>query len=218
MDILPIEFFGVAIEVPFPSPLGFSQARLEDFGAKICDPAKGLGLRADQIRLKRSDDLYGYELTAQFFGDNGALVRTADRIKFSVRNARNIADWNLVQQTLIRFYGLMEFLPTTITGLSTHVHAKCESARDREEYLSQFKNGLQVIRPAGLGYVRIADWEKEIRVLIEQSNMVPDGIFVVWDTQFTNSQDWDTFIGTIPTMMENAANAFSLGFEPLRPL
>ncbi len=217
MDILPIEFFGVAIEVPFPTPLGFQQARLEDFGAKICDPVKGLGLRVDQIRLRRTDELYNYELTAQFFGENGTLARTADRVKLAVRNARNTADWNLIRETMVRFYQLMEFLPTTTTVLSTHVHAKCESARDREEFLSQFKYGAEVFRAAGLGYVRIADWEKEIRVLIEHSNLVQDGIFVAWDTQFTNSQDWDSFLFTLPTMMENAANAFSLGFEPLRP-
>jgi hypothetical protein len=216
MDILPIEFFGVAIEVPFPSPLGFQQARLEDFGAKVCDPIKGIGLRADQIRLKRRDELYDYELTAQFFGENGTLARTATSIKYAVRNARTIADWNLLRETLVRFYNLMEFLPTTVTTLSTHVHAKFETSRDREEFLAQFKNGQEVIRAAGLGYVRIADWEKEIRVLIETSNMVPEGLFVAWDTQYTNSQDWETFLFTIPTMMENAANAFSLGFEPLR--
>jgi hypothetical protein len=216
MDILPIEFFGVSIDIPFPSPLGFNQARLEDFGAKICDPVKGIGLRADQIRLRRTDELYNYELTAQFFGENGVLTRTATNVKYAVRNARTVADWDLLRQTLVRFYQLMEFLPTTVTVLSTHVHAKCESTRDRDDFLGQFKNGQQVIRPAGLGYVRIADWEKEIRVLIEHSAMVPDGIFVAWDTQFTNSQDWDSFLYTIPTMMENAANAFSLGFEPLR--
>ena len=60
MEILPIELFGFAIDVPFPTPLGFQQAGLEDFGAKICDLAKGLGLRVDQVRLRRYDELYGY--------------------------------------------------------------------------------------------------------------------------------------------------------------
>jgi hypothetical protein len=216
MEILPIEFFGVAVEVAFPSPLGFTQARLEDFGAKICDPAKGLGLRVDQIRLRRTDELYNYELSAQFFGENGSLSRTAASIKLAIRNARNNADWNLIRETMVRFYSLMEFLPNTLTALSTHVHAKCESLRDRDDFLSQFDTGASVIRSAGLGYVRIADWEKEIRVLIENSNATADGLFVAWDTQFTNSQDWDSFLYTLPTMMENSANIFGLGFEPLK--
>src|SRR5215218_5439212 len=131
MDILPIEFFGAAIEVPFPVPLGFQQARLEDFGAKICDPVKGLGLRPDQIRLRRTDELYNYELTAQFFGENGTLSRTADRTKLAVRNARTAGDWNIIHQTMSRFYTLMNFAPASVTTLSTHVHVKFSSASER---------------------------------------------------------------------------------------
>src|SRR5882757_8792211 len=137
MDILPIEFFGVSIDVPFPAPLGFNQARLEDFGAKICDPLKGIGLRADQIRLRRTDELYNYELSAQFFGENGSLSRTAASIKLAIRNARNNADWNLIRETMVRFYNLMEFLPTSLTILSTHVHAKFDTLRERDDFLSQ---------------------------------------------------------------------------------
>lgn len=216
MEIVPIEIYGVAVEVVFPSPLGFQQARLEDFGARLCDTAKGLSLRVDQLRLKRTDELYGYELLGNFFGDNGTLVRTADRIKIAIRNARTHADWNLVRDTLVRFYQLMDFLPTSTTILSTHVHAKFETVRERDDFLGQFDQGSDVVRHAGIGYVRIADWEKEIRVLLEESNAVPHGLFVAWDTQFTNSQDWDSFLTTLPTMMENSANIFGLGFEPLR--
>ena len=75
---------------------------------------------------------------------------------------------------------------------------------------------LMVNRPAALGYVTILDWEKDIRVLIEQSNVVPGGVFVSWDTQFVNAQDWETFIPTLPTLMDNSANLFDLGFDPFR--
>lgn len=216
MDILPIEFFGIAVDVAFPSPLGFNQARLEEFGTKVTDAQKGLGLRVDQIKLRRTDELYNYEFAANFFGENGHVVRTADRIKMSVRNARNVADWNLIRETFVRFYNLMEFMPNTMTTLSTHIHAKFESSQDRDSFLAQFTHGANVVRPAALGYVRISDWEKEIRVLIEQSNAVQDGLFIAWDTQFVNSQDWDTFLVTVPTMMENAANVFGIGFEPMK--
>lgn len=215
MEIVPIEFFGIAIDVPFPTPLGFNHARLEDFGAKLCDPAQGLGLRFDHIRLRRTDELFNYELSAHFFGDNGTLTRTADRVKLNIRNARNGADWKLILQMLTRFYTFMNFAPTTVTVLSTHVHARFPSTEERDEYLAHFARGLEVMRPAGLGWVRIVDWEKDIRVLIEQSNMVPNGVFTAWDTQFPNTQEWETFLQSLPTMMENSANIFGLAFEPL---
>ena len=100
MEIVPIENFGLAVELPLLKPLGFTQARLEEFSGKLCDPVDGLSLRPDQLRLRRTDELYNYELTAQFFGENGWLVRTADRVKFGIRNGRTVADWNVILQPL----------------------------------------------------------------------------------------------------------------------
>jgi hypothetical protein len=215
MEVVPIAVFGVAIDIPFPTPISYAHAQFDTFGAKICDPKTGLGIRPDAIRVRRLDDLYDYELTARFFGENGSLTKNAERVKLAIRNGRNAADWNIVKETLNRFYTLSELDHTTVTSLSAHVHAPFPSSADRDEYLQQFTWNSEIIRPAGMGYVRIADWEKDIRLLVEQSNIVPDALFVAWDTQFENNQDWDTFLTILPTMMENSAHAFELGFEPL---
>ena len=216
MEVVPIDLFGVHVDVPFPAPIGFSSAGLDAFGAAICAPATGLGLRAEQIRMKRWDDLFGYELSAQFFGENGLLMRSAERIKLGIRNGRTQGDWNIIVQTLTRFYTIMDFDPSTITTLSAHAHAKFPSLDEREQWLSQFLHSPLIARPAALGYVQIMDWEKDIRVLIEQSNVVPDGIFLSWDTQFKNEQDWESFLASLTSVMENSVNLFDLGFEPLR--
>jgi hypothetical protein len=216
MEILPIDVFGVHVDVPFPAPLAFQQARIEEFGAKICDPAKGLSLRPDQIRLRRFDDLYDYSLTAQFFGENGTLTRTADRVKFGVRNARTAADWKIIRDLLVRFYVLLDAAPASISTLSTHAHAKFPSAEERDAWVARFSYSPLISRAASLGHVQITGWDKEVRVLIERSNAVPDAVFVMWDTQFENSQDWETYIDKLPVMMEDSANLFDLGFEPFR--
>ncbi len=216
MEIVPLDFFGVHVDVPFASPQGFAQANLDTFGAALCDATKGLSLRPDQLRLKRWDDLFGYELTAQFFGENGTLSRTAERVKLGVRSARTAADWNIIRDALIRFFALLDPDPKTLTGLSAHAHAKFPSVEERDAFLQRFSYSPMINRPAALGYVSVLDWEKDIRVLIEQSNVVPGGVFVTWDTQFLNAQDWETFIPTLPTLMDNSANLFDLSFEPMR--
>ena len=216
MEIIPIEVFGVHVDVPFLTPLGFSQAGLEDFGAGLCDSVHGINLRPDQIRMKRWDDLFGYEMSANFFGDNGTLTRTADRVKLGIRNARTAGDWSIILQTLTHFYTLMDFNGKTVTTLSAHVHARFPSEEERDAWIGQFSHNALLTKAAALGYVRIFDWEKDIRVLIEPSNVVPDAVFCGWDTQFANDQEWDSFLGSLPTMMENAANIFELGFEPFK--
>lgn len=216
MEIVPLDIFGIHVDVPFTPPLGIQQAKLEEFGAKICDPAKGLNLRVDQIRMKRWDELYGYEMSAQFFGENGTLTRTADRIKFGIRNARTAGDWKIMQDTLQRFYAIMDFPPESVTALSAHAHAKFPTVEERDAFLQRFSYSPLFNKPAALGYVQVIDWQRDIRVLIEQSNVVPEALFVMWDTQFTNDQEWDTFLGSVMTLMDNSANLFDLAFEPLR--
>jgi hypothetical protein len=83
--------------------------------------------------------------------------------------------------------------------------------------LNQFSHTALLAKAGALGYVRIFDWEKDIRVLIEPSNLVPDAVFIAWDTQYANEQsDWESFLSSLPSMMENSANLFELGFEPFR--
>jgi len=216
MEIVPIEIFGVHVDVPFPAPLGYQAAKLEEFGAKLCDQKTGLPLRPEQLRLRRFDELFDYELRANFFGDNGTLLRNAERVKLGVRNARTQGDWNVIQQSLTRFYGMMDFDEKTLTTLSCHVHGKFETVEARDQWLAQFSHNALVEKPAALGYVRIPDWEKDIRVLIEPSNVVPGAVFVLWETQYSNLQEWDSFLGSLPSVMENSANYFELGFEPFK--
>jgi hypothetical protein len=216
MEIIPIELFGVHVELPLPKPQSSAQARVEEFGAQLCDQQKGLAIRPDHLRLKKWDELFGWELTAQFFGDNGQVTRTCDRLKLFVRNARTAADWKLIVQTLSRFYTILDPEAETSTNLSAHVHAKFPSTDEREEWLQQFSHNALITKPGVLGYVKIFEWEKDIRMLIEPSNVVADGIFCAWDTSFSNTADWEEFFGGLLSMMENAANHFELGFDPLR--
>jgi hypothetical protein len=216
MEIVPIELFGVHVDVPFAAPQAYQTARLEEFASKLCDQKHGLPLRPDQIRLRRFDELFDFEMKANFFGDNGTLIRNAERVKLGVRNARTQGDWNVIQQSLTRFYTLMDFDDKTLTHLSSHVHGKFESLESRDQWLGQFSHNALIDKPAALGYVRIPDWEKDIGVRIEPSNVVPNAVFVAWDTQFTNRQEWDSFLGSLPSVMENSANYFELGFEPFK--
>jgi len=128
-------------------------------------------------------------------------------VKLFVRNARTQGDWNIIQQTLARFYVLAELNEKTTTNLSAHVHGKFTSSEERDQWLNQFSHNALMSKAAALGYVRIFDWEKDIRVMIEPSNVVQDAVFVAWDTQFTNDEsEWDAFFASLPTMMETSAS------------
>ena len=101
-----------------------------------------------------------------------------------------------------------------ITGLPES-DIRLEEPQTADTFLERFAVVPGVERPASLSYVKIADWEKEIRIVIEPSNVLPKQLFVSWDSQFGGTQDWDTFVPSLLTVMENSARMFDLGIAPL---
>ena len=214
MEVVPIEIFGVSIDLPLPAPVSMREPALEDFIRDLCDPQKGVGLRPSQVQLLSRDLLYQYEVNATFFEGNGSLVRTAERMRVAVRNARTWADWQLVHQTLCRVHALVMLDSKSVSNLSMQAQVRFPSLPERERFLRSFAGKREVSRPGALGHVRIPDWEYEVRVQIEDSNLIPAGVYVGADTQYRNDQDFESFIGSIPTMFVASANAFGLGFLP----
>lgn len=212
MRLISLDVLGIALDIPFPRPLTKRDAGLEGLASWLCDPENGFTPRPDQVRLKEWDELFGYELTVQFFGDNGVITHTADRIKLSIKNARTVADWEIIRRVITRFYNRMNFDSKSMTGFSAHVHSRFPSSDELDGYFQQFPQPKMASRPALFSYVKITDWEAHIRIHIEKSAALPDALFIGWDTQFANNQDWESFIGTLPVVMENSAHLFDLAF------
>lgn len=214
MDIVPIEIYGLNIDLPLSKPLSMRDPELDQFIRDLCDPVRGIGLRPSQVQLVNRDWLYQYELTATFFEGNGSLVRSPERLRLTVRNARNWADWQLVQQMVLRVHALLELDSKSVSNLTMQAQLRFPSLPERERYLRSLLPNRMVSRPGALAYLRIPDWEYEVRVQIEDSSMVPAGVYIGVDTQYRNDQDWESFVACMPTMFAAAANCFGLGFLP----
>jgi hypothetical protein len=105
-------------------------------------------------------------------------------------------------------------LATPIPRQKRHAHPHCRSGETRVErdgWIGQFSHNALITKPAALGYVRIFDWEKDIRLMIEQSNVVPDAVFCTWDTQFTNKHEWASFLGSSYFFSTDQCRASKLG-------
>src|SRR5262249_28910122 len=145
-----------------------------------------------QVRLKSWDDLFAYEMQAQFFGDNGLIILAPEKIRLEEKNGRTAAHREIVRQLIVRFFMHMQFPPEPPTKFSAYVQLQLPSGDDVDQYFSQRTMSQMATRPALFRYVKIVDWEADVRVLVEKSNAFPDGrgLFIGWETQFTNNQDW----------------------------
>jgi hypothetical protein len=210
-----IDLYSLQIDCPLPRPRPLEHEDVRKFSDWLCDP-EGFRLRPDQVKMKVWDKLYGYEIFCQFFGENGFLVRTPDRVRVGVKNARTAADWEIIQQVFVKFLHHIAPAEGAFSNFSATAHVKLEEPFTTNGYLSRFAVIPGVERPAALNYVKIADWEKEVRLVIEPSNLIPGQLFISWDSQFSSNSDWDTFVPTFITVMENSARVLELSMAPLR--
>lgn len=98
-----VQLFAVALEVHFSRPRPLAQDKLDEVAAWLTDASEGLALRPEQIRVRRADILFDYELTASFFGGNATFRQDAEKSLFSARGARTRQDAGILQQTAVRF-------------------------------------------------------------------------------------------------------------------
>lgn len=182
-----VQTFGVTVDVPFRQAIALFEARLNDFAARLSDAEGGFELRPEQITVKHSDILYGYELRAIFFGGNATIHRTAEHVELRLTGGKTISDSEVVIRTIERFVRLLDMPENMQAAVGVHGHAAFAGVEEAIQFFSSYtppatgKNEL-VIRGGALGFVKIPAWPHEIRVTIEPSILFRDGAFVGFNT------------------------------------
>jgi hypothetical protein len=143
----------------------------------------------EQFRLRIGDALFWYELLCSFFGDNVQVRKTADRISLTFRNGRLRSDIEFIGVRTARFLEAFASGPEQVVILSAFCHANCTSQGDRDAFLAQFAVKESVVGPGLTGRVRVADWPEPIKINAEASFVVPGGLFIGWETSYTNSKE-----------------------------
>ena len=210
-----IQFFGVNIDIQIQPAIALFEARLNEFSARLIDAETGFGFRPDQIRLKHSDILYGYELTALFFGGNASIQRTAERIELRLTGGKTAPDSEVVMRTVEKFLRLLDMPETTTVGVWAYGHSAFASAEDADRFFSCYTPAMAdeaglVVRGGALGFVKAPSWEHEIRIAVEPSAIFADGAFVSFNTSMALSDADPTRLHTLSSMFASASAAFGL--------
>jgi len=182
-----IQLFGASIEIGFPRSVALLDARLNDFSARLEDPEGGFGLRPEQVRLTHSDILYGYELTASFFGGNAILLRNAKVVRLTLSGGKTESDLKMILQTVERFCHLVEMPGETLGTVSAHAHTSFESAETAQKFFEAFRppgfvaGSAVKVRGGAIGYLESPQWPHEIRFTLEPSILFRDAAFLSWN-------------------------------------
>jgi hypothetical protein len=208
-----VQVFMIALEVYFGRPRPFAKDRMDDLAAWLTDATEGLALRPEQVRVRHTDIVFDYEVSASFFGGNATFKLDAEKAVLSARGARTQQDADVVQQTAARFVKAIasrEQLPVAFSG-NAHVSLSSESAR--EAYLAAFRPSSQVVGPGALGFVRVEGWPEDIRIAIEPSLGMPKSLFLSWNTRFLPSGDPAQMLQGLVSALGAAAQVYGVNLK-----
>ena len=212
IEVLP-DFFGITLDVRFPTPRPFSNERLNRLLTRLIDSENGLALRSEQMRVRTTELGFDYEIKAFFLGANAFLVSDAEKFFLSISGGRTQADAQLIIQTAKRFLwaGEVSDQDTVIFGANTH--ARADSHEKRDEFLQRFRIAEQIVGPGAVGYIRVPNWTDDVRFSVEPSLGIPEALFLAWNTRF-RGVSWLDSGDELNGMLESTAAIFGIQFKP----
>jgi len=210
-----IQVFAVALEVLFGRPRPYAKEKIDDLATWLTDAAEGFALRPEQVRVRHTDLVFDYELSASFFGGNATFKRDAEKVVFSARGAKTRQDAEILLQTASRFVKAVSMPDHLDVEFSANAHASLDSEAVREAYLAAFRPSDKVVGPGALGFVRLAGWPEDIRIAIEPSLGLPRSLFFAWHTRFLPSGDPLQLLQSMVASLGAVAEVYGIQFKQL---
>lgn len=208
-----VQLFAIALEVCFVRPRPFEEAKLDELAAWLTDPLDGFALRAGQVRVRRTDPVFDYELSASLFGGNATLTRDAEKTLFSARGARNHRDAEILEQTAVRFVNSVAVPDQLEVSVSVNAHASLASEEIRAACLGRFRVDDRVIGPGALGFARVDGWPEDIRIAIEPSVGVPESLFFSWHTRLLPAGQPVQALRPLADALQSAARIYGISLS-----
>jgi hypothetical protein len=210
-----IQVFAIALDVLFGRPRPYAKEKIDGLAMWLTDAADGFAIRPEQVRVRHTDFVFDYELSASFFGGNATFKQDSEKVVFSARGAKTRQDAEILLQMASRFLKAMAMPDHLCVEFSANAHASLASEEAREAYLAAFRPSDQVVSPGALGFVRLERWPEDIRIAIEPSFNLPSSLFFAWHTRFLPSGNPLQFLPTLVATLGEVAEVYGVKFKQL---
>jgi len=153
-----VQLFAISLEAHFIRPRPFAKDKIDELAGWLTDAAEGFALQPEQVRVRCTDIVFDYELSASFFGGNATFKRDAEKTAFTARGARTRQDADILHQSAARFVKAIAAPEHLNVAFSANAHASLGTDAERETFLARFRPSGQVVGPGALGLVRLDNW------------------------------------------------------------
>jgi hypothetical protein len=216
---IKVSLFGGTVDLPLRRLDAFNPVLLSEFSSRVAE-ALQVPMVPEQFRLRIGDALFWYELQCSFLGDNVQVKKSAERASLIFKNGRLRSDIDFIGNRVARFLEAFASGQGQVVIFSAFCHGSCSSPDERDAFLGKFAVQESVVAPGLTGRVRVASWPELIKINAEGSFIVPSGLFVGWETSYTNLQEKDAtqdqqinIPERIGASFEEAAEVFGLKLE-----
>lgn len=181
------------VEAFFSTPAPFDRLALKSLAATALQQFGEYGLRPSQIYQRLGDELFDYEVSFSVFNNQAQIRIGSERLLVNVQNARNQTDVQLLRECIIRATRCVDLSAVGKLNIQAASHAVFENESDSVAFFGPFIDAdLAVIGGGRIIQAQEADWPKPIRLLIENSVTLKDGVFLMWSTEYGGSLDHDS--------------------------
>lgn len=149
------------------------------------------------------------------------VKKSADRLTLTFKNGRIQADIPFIFERVARFLQVFAAGNQQNIVITGFCHGKSASKENRNAFLEQFAATKDVVGPGVTGRVAVRDWANPIKVMAEASQVLPDGLFVFWETTYSSPDQtkikaedhFKKVADAIPTSFVAAAAVLGLKIE-----
>ena len=205
---------GVTVESFFKKPVLYRDAHCEDTAQRCFEAFSSYGLRASQIAIRVGDVGFNYEVSFNIFNGNGTFKISSEKLEMHFQGATGEKDVELVIDCIAKLYEhvpLPEISNTLITG---NAHATASSGEAVQQYLVRYADpAKQIVRGGIIAYIACEKWKDEIRLAVEKSVVFPEGLFLIWSTNFSEGKLSRDVLTTLSDACNEAAAKLDLIFS-----
>lgn len=205
------QILSVAIDSSFALARPFSKDWLDQVATRALVTFRDRGLRPEQIVLRTTDVLFGYELGFSLFAGSATLALSGAHLLLNFQNVTSRAALETVCETIARVHTLFDenLFSEHVLRAIAHMPLRNQTARI-DELLADRAQQIEFL--GKLAHVRVDGWEESIRFEADRSLIFPNAVFISWTSKWHGKLETDT-LRRAAAAFESAAKKFDFSVE-----
>ena len=212
MAELSTKLLTVTIESYFKQPPLYQEAKCDEMARKALEAFASYGLKASDIFVK-AGAAFNYEVSFNLFNGNGRFRISAEKAEVHFQGATGPKDFDLVLDCITKFYQHVPLPEMSTSAISANAHSVAITVEAAQEYLSRYADPAKgIVRGGTIAIIVVDKWKEEIKLSVEQSLILPAGLFITWNTSMSGGKFSREVLNTMTDACNDAAAKLDLTF------